>query len=167
MREHSDHAEPQLAAKILTVSDRVAAGTRHDGTGDALAELLVRHGFEVAERRTCEDGAEVVANALAHMAFAFHGVIVTTGGTGFGPRDRTPEGTKRVLDRQAGGLAEAMRSVDPMGRLSRGVAGTRAHSLILNVVGSTSGAVQMLEAVIDVLPHALGLMVNNDDPHPR
>lgn len=164
--DHAQRAHQELRAKVLTVSDRVAAGRREDATGDALEELLESAGFDVVERRVCADGAETVANALAHMAFGFHGVIVTTGGTGFGSRDRTPEGTVRVLDRRGPGLAEAMRAVDPMGRLSRGVAGTRAHALILNVVGSTNGAIQMLNAVLDVLPHALGLMLNNDDPHP-
>jgi molybdopterin biosynthesis enzyme MoaB len=114
----------------------------------------------------CEDGAEQVANALSFMAYAFNGVIVTTGGTGFGPRDKTPEGTSRILDRRAPGLAEAMRAVNPLGRLSRGMAGTRGAALILNVVGSTKGAVEMLEAIIDVVPHALALMSGVDAPHP-
>ncbi len=121
----------------------------------------------VEEHRLCPDGAEEVANALSHMAYAFNGVIVTTGGTGFGPRDKTPEGTRRVLDRRASGLAEAMRAVNPLGRLSRGVAGTRGEALILNVAGSTKGAVEMLDGVLDIVPHALRLMAGESTDHPK
>jgi molybdenum cofactor synthesis domain-containing protein len=153
-------------AKVLTVSDGVHAGTRDDTSGRALVERLTAEGFRVVEHRVCEDGSEQVANALSFMAYAFNGVIVTTGGTGFGPRDKTPEGTSRILDRRAPGLAEAMRAVNPLGRLSRGMAGTRGAALILNVVGSTKGAVEMLEAIIDVVPHALALMSGVDAPHP-
>jgi molybdenum cofactor synthesis domain-containing protein len=156
----------EVRAKVLTVSDGVAAGTRDDTSGPGLVDRLRAEGFTVVEHRVCEDGAEQVANALSFMAYAFGGVIVTTGGTGFGPRDKTPEGTSRVLDRRAPGLAEAMRAVNPLGRLSRGMAGTRGSALILNVVGSTKGAVEMLDAVIDVIPHALSLMVGVDAPHP-
>ena len=100
------------------------------------------------------------------MAYAFNGMIVTTGGTGFGPRDQTPEGTRRLLDREAPGLAEAMRAINPLGRLSRGVAGTRGLALIVNTPGSREGAVEMLEAVIDVVPHALELMARRPSQHP-
>ena len=82
----------------------------------------------------------------------FAGLVVTTGGTGFTPRDETPEGTKAILDREAPGLAEAMRLVSPLGRLSRAAAGTRGKALVLNTPGSPAGAVECLEAVIDVLP---------------
>jgi molybdopterin adenylyltransferase len=155
-----------LSAKVLTVSDGVSAGTRDDRSGRALVERLTQEGYRVIEHRVCIDGAEPVANALSHMAYGFNGLIVTTGGTGFGPRDKTPEGTRRVLDRRASGLAEAMRAVNPLGRLSRGVAGTRGLSLILNVPGSTDGAVEMLDAVLDIVPHALRLMSGDDSPHP-
>jgi molybdenum cofactor synthesis domain-containing protein len=157
---------PPLQAKVLTVSDGVIAGTRQDASGPALVQRLTDAGFEIVEHRVCADGAEQVANALSHMAFFFNGVIVTTGGTGFGPRDMTPEGTRRVLDRRASGLAEAMRAANPLGRLSRGVAGTRGRALILNTAGSPSGAVEMLDAVIDVVPHALALMAGEAAPHP-
>ena len=158
--------EGVLYAKVLTVSGGVAAGVRDDTSGRALVERLTGAGFVVLEHRVTGDGVEPVANALSHMAYSFNGLIVTTGGTGFGPRDKTPEGTRRVLDRRASGLAEAMRSVNPLGRLSRGVAGTRGSALILNVPGSTSGAVEMLGAVLDIVPHALRLMADNSDPHP-
>jgi molybdenum cofactor synthesis domain-containing protein len=156
----------QLFAKVLTVSDGVHAGTRDDTSGRALVERLREAGYVVIEHRVCSDGAEQVANTLSHMAYGFHGVIVTTGGTGFAPRDATPEGTRRILDRFAPGLAEAMRAVNPLGRLSRGVAGTRGLALILNVAGSTKGAVEMVEAVLDVVPHALSLMADGGAPHP-
>ena len=103
---------------------------------------------------------------LRRLADGFHGLIVTTGGTGFGPRDRTPEGTKVTLDRAAPGLAEAMRLSNPRGRLSRGVAGTLGTSLIVNTPGSSKGCVETVGAVIDVLPHAVTLLVDNYDPHP-
>ena len=155
-----------LRAKVLTVSDGVFAGSRDDLSGPALVELLAGAGFRVIQHRVCADGAEQVANAVSNMAYSFNGLIVTTGGTGFGPRDKTPEGTRRVLDRRASGLAESMRATSPLGRLSRGVAGTRGRALILNVVGSPKGAVEMLASVLDIVPHALGLMGGTDTPHP-
>ena len=153
-----------LRAKVLTVSDGVVAGTRDDRSGDALVERLTTAGFEVEERRVVADGADSVAFALREMAANFSGLVVTTGGTGFGPRDLTPEGTKAVLDREAPGLAEAMRLVSPLGRLSRAAAGALDHALILNTPGSTSGAVECLDAVLDVVPHALALL-RGEHPH--
>ncbi len=153
-----------LEAKVLTVSESVHAGVREDRSGAALASLLVGHGFRVVERRTVPDGVEPVSAALAEMAEGFHGLVVTTGGTGFSPTDLTPEATRAVLDREAPGLAEAARAVSPRGRLSRGVAGTVGACLVLNVPGSTSGAVESVEAVVDVVPHALELMAGGR-PH--
>jgi len=92
------------------------------------------------------------------MSDRFAGLIVSTGGTGFAPRDLTPEGTRRVIEREAPGLAEAMRLVNPLGRLSRGIVGIRANSIICNTPGSPKGCVEQLEAVLDVLPHALRLL---------
>jgi len=155
-----------LAAKVLTVSDGVAAGTRDDAGGRALADRLGAAGFRVVEHRVSSDGIDEVANTLTYLAYGFNGVIVTTGGTGFGPRDLTPEATKRVLDRTAAGLAEAMRAVNPLGRLSRGIAGTRGRAVILNTPGSPTGAVEMLEAVLDVLPHIVELMAGAAGEHP-
>ncbi|MFZ0173469.1 MAG: MogA/MoaB family molybdenum cofactor biosynthesis protein [Acidimicrobiales bacterium] len=153
-----DLAPPGLRAKVLTVSDGVASGTRQDSGGTAVADLLEAHGFHVVEARTIPDGDREVAAALEVMASGFAGLIVTTGGTGFGPRDQTPEGTRSVLERDAPGLSEAMRLVSPLGRLSRGVAGTKQRALILNVPGSPKGAVECLEAILDVIPHALELL---------
>jgi molybdenum cofactor synthesis domain-containing protein len=151
-------------AKVLTVSDGVVEGTREDRSGAALAERLAAAGFEVVERRVTADGVESVAGALRELTAGFAGLVVTTGGTGFGPRDLTPEGTLAVLERQAPGLAEAMRLVSPLGRLSRAVAGTAGQALVLNTPGSSKGAVETLEAVIDVVPHALDLL-SGGRPH--
>lgn len=156
---------PRPEAKVLTVSDGVAAGTREDRSGAALAARLAEAGFEVVEQRVVADGTENVALALRSLTERFSGVVVTTGGTGFGPRDQTPEGTKSVLDREAPGLAEAMRLVNPLGRLSRATAGTVAECIVLNTPGSPSGAVECLDAVLDVLPHALALLVGQPTSH--
>jgi molybdopterin adenylyltransferase len=155
-----------LAAKVLTVSDGVVAGTREDRSGRLLAERLAAQGYEVVEHRTVADGVESVAAALVAMAAGFAGLVVTTGGTGFGPRDLTPEGTRQVLDREAAGLAEAMRLANPAkGRLSRGVAGTVGECLVMNTPGSSAGAIESLEAVLDVLPHALDLLAGRPTRH--
>jgi molybdenum cofactor synthesis domain-containing protein len=147
-----------LEAKVVTVSDGVVEGTREDRSGQALLDTLVGAGFDVVAREVVADGVESVGDALRRLAAGFAGVIVTTGGTGFGPRDLTPEGTRSALEREAPGLAEAMRLVNPLGRLSRGMAGTIGEALILNTPGSPKGAVECLEAVLDVVPHALELL---------
>lgn len=152
-------------AKVLTVSDGVVAGTRQDRSGAALAEALVAAGFTVEDRALVADGVDAVAGALRRLCDGFAGLVVTTGGTGFGPRDLTPEGTAAVLDRPAPGLAEAMRLVNPLGRLSRGVAGTRGACIVLNTPGSSQGAVECLGAVLDVLPHALALLAGERAGH--
>jgi molybdenum cofactor synthesis domain-containing protein len=154
-----------LQAKVLTVSDGVVAGTRGDKSGTVLGERLVDAGFDVVEARVVADGRENVGEALVELADGFAGLIVTTGGTGFGPRDLTPEGTRIILDREAPGLAEAMRLVSPLGRLSRAVAGTRGQALILNTPGSSTGTIECLEAVLDVLPHALRLLADTPTDH--
>ena len=152
-------------AKVLTVSDGVVAGTREDKSGEALSAALDEAGFEVVERRVAADGADSVAGALTELVAGFAGLVVTTGGTGFGPRDLTPEGTLRVVDRQAPGLAEAMRLVSPLGRLSRGVAGIISHAIVLNTPGSPKGAVECFQAVADVIPHALALLNERPTDH--
>jgi molybdopterin adenylyltransferase len=152
------------AAKVLTVSDGVVAGTREDRSGAALEERLAAAGLTVAERAVTADGVEAVAEALRRLTTGFAGLVVTTGGTGFGPRDLTPEGTRAVLEREAPGLAEAMRLVRPLGRLSRATAGTVGQCLVLNTPGSSTGAVECLDAVLDVVPHALDLLTGGR-PH--
>jgi molybdopterin adenylyltransferase len=155
-----------LEAKVLTVSDSVHAGEAEDKSGSALASTLKSSGFDVVERRVVSDGVGEVAGALRDLAAGFSGLIVTTGGTGFGPRDLTPEATLAVLERQAPGLAEAMRLTNPLGRLSRGAAGTIGRCLVVNTPGSSKGAVECLEAVLDVVPHALELLAGRN-PHPH
>ena len=153
-----------MKARVLTVSDGVVAGTREDKSGVALVQRLTEGGFEIAGHEVTADGIDEVAAALRRLCEGFDGLVITTGGTGFGPRDLTPEGTRAVLDREAPGLAEAMRLVNPLGRLSRGMAGTVGQALVLNTPGSSSGAVECLEAVIDVIPHALSLL-RGERPH--
>ena len=150
-----------LAAKVVTVSDGVVAGTRADRSGPALGELLSASGFEVVDRAVVADGVEAVGEALRTACRDFAGLVVTTGGTGFGPRDLTPEATRAILEREAPGMAEAMRLANPLGRLSRGVAGSIGQALVLNTPGSTSGALECLEAVLDVVPHALRLLAGH------
>jgi molybdenum cofactor synthesis domain-containing protein len=159
----SDETRPR--AKVLTVSDGVVHGTREDLSGRALAEHLRANGFEVVDQQVTADGADLVARALVDMADGFSGVIVSTGGTGFAPRDQTPEGTRAVIEREAPGIAEAMRLCNPLGRLSRGVAGVRGQAIIVNTPGSTKGCVEQIDAVIDVLPHALRLLADTDTSH--
>ena len=153
-----------LEAKVLVVSDSVHAGTRQDRSGAALADALSRHSFRVVEVRTVPDGVSPVGAALGELAAGFHGLIATTGGTGFSPTDLTPEATRTVIEREAPGLAEAMRVVSPLGRLSRGIAGTVGSCLIVNVPGSTNGAVESMAAIVDVVPHALELL-GGGHPH--
>jgi molybdenum cofactor synthesis domain-containing protein len=152
-------------AKVLTVSDGVVAGTREDRSGQALADRLVAAGFTVADRQVVADGVEPVSDALLRLAKDFEGLVITTGGTGFAGRDLTPEGTRAVLEREAPGLAEAMRLASPRGRLSRGVAGTYAGCIVLNTPGSPAGAVECVDAVLDVLPHALDLLAGRPTQH--
>ena len=154
-----------LAAKVLTVSDGVVHGTREDASGAALAEQLAAAGYDVVDRRVVADGVDSVAAALTQMAEGFTGLIVSTGGTGFAPRDLTPEGTQAVIEREAPGLAEAMRLVSPLGRLSRGIAGVRGQALVLNTPGSPKGCVEQLGAVLDILPHALRLLADAPTSH--
>jgi len=158
-----------LAAKVLTVSDGVAGGTRDDTSGRALVEALGAAGYEVITHRVVTDGVEAVSAALADLADGFAGLIVTTGGTGFGPRDLTPEGTRSVLERDAPGIVEAIRRASDeggrgFGMLSRAAAGTRGQALICNLPGSSSGAREGLEILLTVAPHALDLLAGGR-PH--
>jgi len=158
-----------FAAKVLTVSDGVAEGVRDDTSGRALVARLGDAGFAVVDHRVTADGVEAVAAALGDLASGFRGLVVTTGGTGFGPRDLTPEGTRAVIEREAPGLAEAMRLASnaggrSFGMLSRGVCGTLGEALICNLPGSSGGAIECLEAVLDALPHVLDLLAGGR-PH--
>jgi len=157
--------QPALLAKVLTVSDGVVAGTRVDASGAALADLLRAHGFDVVDQQVVSDGAEPVAQALRGLTDGFAGLVVSTGGTGFAQRDQTPEGTRLVIEREAPGLAEAMRLVSPLGRLSRGIVGVRGLAVICNTPGSPKGCVEQLTAILDVLPHALRLLADSPTQH--
>jgi len=126
----SEHEDRPTLAKILTVSDGVVYGTREDRSGATLEAHLASVGYEVVERALTEDGSDAVRDKVVELAASFNGVIVTTGGTGFGPRDLTPEGTRAAIEREAPGLAEAMRLVNPLGRLSRGICGTIGRQTI-------------------------------------
>jgi molybdopterin adenylyltransferase len=158
-------SENRLRAKVLTVSDGVVAGTRDDASGRALVTQLEDAGFDVVDHQVTADGAAEVATALAALTDGFAGLVVTTGGTGFAPRDQTPEGTRDVIEREAPGLAEAMRLVSPLGRLSRGIVGIRGQAVICNTPGSPKGCVEQLAAVLDVLPHALRLLAETPTSH--
>lgn len=160
----SDDTAP-LRAKVLTVSDGVIHGTREDRSGVALVEALTAAGWEVVDHQVVADGVDVVADALRRLTSGFAGLVVTTGGTGFAPRDQTPEGTRAVIEREAPGLAEAMRLVSPLGRLSRGIAGIVGSAIVCNTPGSPKGCVEQLEAIIDVLPHAVRLLGETPTAH--
>lgn len=148
-------------AFVVTVSDRVFARTMLDRSGPAVMELLDHSGFEVAGFDVVPDSRERIIDLLMETAGEYD-LVVTTGGTGLGPRDLTPQATLAVLDYEVPGLAEEMRrsgrASTPMAALSRAVAGVRGRTLILNLPGSERGAVESLGAVLDVLPHALSLL---------
>ena len=147
-----------LVAKVLTVSDSAYAGVRADHSGPSLRSYLMDHGFDVPVLEVVPDGVEPVADALQRLACGFWGLLVTSGGTGFAPTDLTPEATRSVVERQAPGLAEVMRAASPLGPLSRGVAGTLGTCLIVNLPGSTTGALESIGSIVNVVPHALELL---------
>jgi len=152
---------------ILTLSDRSARGERADVSGPALADLVRAQSWSVAKQALLPDDESAIRAEL--IACADSGevdVILTTGGTGFAPRDVTPEATRAIIQREASGLAEAMRSASlvktPHAMLSRSVAGIRGRTLIINLPGSPKGALENLQVVIPVLEHAIQLL--KEDP---
>ena len=152
-----------LRVGILTVSDRSARGERPDATGPALQQAILAQGWQVVRQEILPDELPLLREALA--AWADSGqidLILTAGGTGFSPRDVTPEATQAVIQRMAPGLAEAMRAaslaITPHAMLSRAVAGIRGQALIINLPGSPAAAVENLQVMLPVLPHAVQLL---------
>ena len=156
-------------AAVLTVSDGVNAGTREDLSGAAIYDLLQSSGYTVIARHVVADVAPDISQALTDLALNA-ALIVTTGGTGFGPRDVTPEATRAVIDREAQGLVLLMLhkaiGENPMAALSRGVAGTCGGALVINLPGSPRGAVENLNALLPILPHALTLLAGDTEHRP-
>ena len=166
----SNGPEPnRRSAAVLTVSDGVSRGYREDASGAALVELLESEGFAVTGRKVVQDDAAQIGKAIRELA-AQVDLVVTTGGTGLGPRDVTPEATRAVLEREAPGLvmlmlSEAIRK-NPMAALSRAVAGTYGACLVVNLPGSPRGAVENLTFLLPILPHALTLLAGDTEHRP-
>lgn len=154
-------APPEFSAAVLTISDSCARGKRDDLSGSAVAKKLAGSRFHLVATQIVPDDREQIQNALIQLAEKAQ-FVVTTGGTGIAPRDVTPEATKAVCDRLLAGVAERMRiegaKKTPFAALSRAVCGVRGTSLILNLPGSPRGAVESLNAVLDLIPHALNLL---------
>ena len=152
---------------ILTLSDRYASGGRADASGPALAELIRAQNWPVAKQMILPDDESAIRATLVEWTDSgMVDVILTTGGTGFAPRDVTPEATRAVIERDAPGLVESMRAESskktPHAMLSRAVAGIRGRTLIINLPGSPKGALENLQTILPVLPHAVQLLT--DDP---
>ena len=156
-----------MNAAVLTVSDRVSRGEADDGSGDLLDELLRADGYDV-ERRVVPDEADEIAAAIEDLAVR-SAVVLTTGGTGLAPRDVTPEATRTVLQREAPGIAEALRADSiaktPHGLLSRGAAGVVGRTLVVNLPGSTGGCRDGYAVLRPALGHALSLLADTPTPH--
>jgi len=157
-------------AAILTISDRSARGEREDASGPALAEAAETAGFRVVAREVLPDERDAIEGALSRLAGEGVPLVLTTGGTGVGPRDVTPEATLNVIEKRVPGLVEAMRAksfaVTPHAMLSRAEAGIRGRCLIVNLPGSPKGAVECFEVIAPALEHALQLLGGGDPDNP-
>ena len=153
-------------AAVLTVSDSVGRGQRTDRSGPATAEVLKQHGFDVTQQRAVVDDRNQIEQTLIQLSGQVR-LIVTTGGTGISERDVTPEATRAVCSKLIEGIPQKMRAdglaSTGLAILSRGVCGVRGRSLILNLPGSPAGAVDSLQSVIEILPHALELLEGKTD----
>ena len=156
-----------MKAAVVTVSDGVSEGTRQDESGDLLAALLGEEGYEV-QRRVVPDERDAIAEAIAELA-EDAAIVLTTGGTGLGPRDVTPEATAEVLERSAPGIAEALRADSlaktPHALLSRGIAGVRGRALVVNLPGSPGGCRDGFEVLRPALKHAVELLAGEPTAH--
>jgi molybdenum cofactor synthesis domain-containing protein len=153
----------QINAVVITSSDACSVGEREDESGATLVQLLTELGAEIVAKEIVNDDLESLADKLRSYADRPDvNLIMTTGGTGFGPRDNTPEATRRVIEREAPGLAEAMRmgtlKKTPMAMISRGVCGIRSGTLIVNLPGSPKAVGESFEVIRPVLPHAVALL---------
>jgi len=151
-----------IRARVITCSDAASNGEREDRSGPAVRALLEKHDYEVGPILVVPDEIDVIGGAIMRAVDAGARLVVTTGGTGVGPRDFTPEATMRVCDRVVPGFGELMRAASlqktPMAALSRAQACTRGPALVVNVPGSVAGAVENLSAVMHLIPHALQLL---------
>ena len=157
-----------IRVAILTISDRSSQGERADLSGPALADLIAQQGWVVANREIVPDELPVIKSKLVEWADSGQvDLVLTTGGTGFSPRDVTPEATQMVISRSAPGIAEAMRAsslqLTPHAMLSRAVAGIRARTIIINLPGSPKAACENLTVALPVIPHAVQLL--KEDPN--
>jgi molybdenum cofactor biosynthesis protein B len=149
-------------AHVITVSDRASTNKMPDDSGPALVEILMQRDFEVSGPEVVPDKEERIRDAIIAAAARGANLVVTTGGTGLGPRDVTPQATAALIDYEVPGIGELMRrageTMSPMAALSRSIAGVRGSTLIINVPGSIRGAIESLDAVVPLLPHALKLL---------
>ncbi len=157
-----------MRAAVVTVSDRVSQGTAEDLSGPAAVRRLAVHGIDDASLQVVPDGIDSVRSVLEDL-LTDHDLIVTTGGTGFSPRDVTPEATRLVIDREAPGLAEAMRAATfgrfPHGMLSRGVSGIAGSTLIVNLPGSVKAVEESLDIIGPALSHGIELLIGGQSDH--